>query len=156
MESELTSGICPLATESAEQLAEVRQLLSACELPTADISPSSSLLFFGAYSAGELVGVIGLEIHGQVALLRSLAVSPSSRRQGLGRMLVAHAETQAASRGVETLYLLTTSAESYFFRLGYTPARREDAPAPIKDTTQFRGLCPSSAILMSKTPARMA
>ncbi len=146
MGSGLTSGVHQLATESADQLAEVRQLLSACELPTADIS----LLLFGAYSAGKLVGVIGLEVYGTDALLRSLAVVPALRRQGLGKAMVTYAETYAASIGVESLYLLTTTADAFLANLGYSPASREDAPQSIQATTQFSGLCPASSAFMIK------
>lgn len=150
MEPGLTLDIHRLANESADQLAEVRQLLSACELPTADILPSSSLLFFGTYSAGKLVGVIGLEVYGTNALLRSLAVVPALRRQGLGKSLVTYAETHAASIGVESLYLLTTTADAFFASLGYSPTSREDAPESIRSTTQFSGLCPASSTFMIK------
>lgn len=150
MESGFTLGIRRLATESADELAEIKQLLSACELPTANLSPSSSLPFFGIYSAGKLVGVIGLEIYGTDALLRSLAVVPALRRQGLGKALVTYAETYAASIGIESLFLLTTTADAFFADLGYSPASREDAPQSIQATTQFSGLCPASSAFMIK------
>lgn len=136
--------------EPVEQFAEIRQLLSACELPASDISPSRSLLFYGCRSEGKLIGVVGLEVYGPIALLRSLAVAPSHRDHGRGRSLVAFAEAQAVSLGVEALYLLTTTAEAFFSKLGYSPVSREEAPSSIKATTQFSSLCPASSALMSK------
>jgi amino-acid N-acetyltransferase len=136
--------------ESVKYLDEVRQLLSDCELPTADISSSDSLLFFGCRSNSRLVGVTGLEVFGRVALLRSLAVAPSHRNHGLGRSMVAFAEGRAASLGVESLYLLTTTAGAYFSKLGYSLAAREEAPVSIKGTMQFSALCPASSSLMRK------
>lgn len=144
------TDIQPLATDSAEMFAEIRQLLSVCELPVADISLSKSLLFFGCRSEGRLAGVIGLEVYGPVALLRSLAVDPAQRRHGLGKTLVDFAEAHAASLGIESLYLLTTTADTFFSRLGYAPASREEAPPSIKATSQFSGLCPASSIFMCK------
>ena len=143
---------CPpyISIEPIGQLAEIRQLLSACELPTADISPSKSLLFFGSRSDAKLVGVIGLEVYGTVALLRSLAVDPTYRKHGIGRSLVDFAEAHAASVGVESLYLLTTTAATFFSRLGYSPASREEAPSFIKNSSQFSGLCPASSVFLCK------
>ena len=139
-----------LPVEPIVQLAEVKQLLFACELPVSDIQLSESLLFFGCRSASELVGVVGLEIFRSVALLRSLAVSPQHRNYSLGKSLVAFAEAHAASRGVQSLFLLTTTAEAFFSKLGYVPTSRENAPLPIKTTAQFSGLCPASSSFMSK------
>lgn len=150
MESKSLSNVRLLVTESAEQFSEIKQLLSDSALPISDISPSKSLLFFGCRPDAKLVGVIGVEVYGPVALLRSLAVIPSHRHRGLGRSLVEFAEAQAASLGVESLYLLTTTAEAFFSRLGYMPASREDAPPSIKATAQFSDLCPASSIFMSK------
>lgn len=150
MEPESTSGICPLATGTTQQLTEITQLLSACSLPTADVATSGSLLFFGDHSNGKLAGVIGLEVYGTVALLRSLAVAPAQRKHGLGLSLVRFAEAYAAKHGVESLYLLTTTAGDFFSKLGYSTASREAAPPPIKTTPQFSGLCPESSAFMSK------
>lgn len=139
-----------LTADSNDQLAEIKQLVSACGLPTVDISPSRSQLFFGDHSNGKLAGVIGLEIYGTVALLRSLAVAPAQRKNGLGRSLVRFAEAYTAKHGVESLYLLTTTAGDFFSKLGYSTASREAAPPPIKTTPQFSGLCPGSSAFMSK------
>src|SRR5512146_1846462 len=108
------------AIEPVDRLAEIKHLLSACELPTSDISPSRPLLFYGCRSEGKLISIVGLEVYGPVALLRSLAVAPPYRNHGRGSSLVAFAETQAASLGVETLYLLTTTVAAFFSKLGYS------------------------------------
>lgn len=150
MGSKSVSDVRVLAPEFEEQLTEIKQLLSACELPTSDVSPSNSLQFFGCRSDAKLAGVVGLEVCGPVALLRSLAVAPSRRNHGLGKSLVTFAEAHAASLGVESLFLLTTSADTYFSKLGYSPASREAAPPSIKATAQFSELCPASSVFMSK------
>jgi amino-acid N-acetyltransferase len=54
------------------------------------------------------VGLVGLELHGRDALLRSLVVDPNSRTNGIGSQLVEHAENYARARGVDSIYLLTT------------------------------------------------
>lgn len=136
--------------EPISQSTELLQLLSRCELPVADIAPTASVQFFGRRSDSELVGVVGLELYGSVALLRSLAVSPANRNVGMGRALVAFAESHAASRGVTSLFLLTTTAAPFFAKRGYLPASRGDAPEPIAATAQFSGLCPASSTFMGK------
>lgn len=129
---------------------ELLSLLVACALPVADISPTSPVQFFGIRSGGTLVAVVGLELHGPFALLRSLAVSPPFRERGLARSLVSFAESFAVSRGVNTLFLLTTSAERFFLALGYQPASRTAAPAVIQATAQFASLCPAASAFLSR------
>ncbi len=98
-----------------------------------------------------VIGTVGLEVAGDAALLRSLAVSTSLRRKGCGRELVAAAEALASIIGVRTLYLLTTTAAPFFARLGYADARRDRAPAAIAALPQFRSICPSTAAFMAKS-----
>lgn len=130
---------------------DVIALLSQCDLPVEDISSSSPPQFFGVRDNGALVAVIGLEIHPPVGLLRSLAVAPSFRGRCLGAELVAYAESFAAAQGIEELFLLTTTAERFFVKLGYRQASRSIAPTAIKATPQFTGLCPASAAFLSKS-----
>jgi amino-acid N-acetyltransferase len=132
----------------------VRCLLSEAELPTSDITPEKLETFFACESDGELEGVVGLELHGTVGLLRSLVVSPRSRSRGLGSALVAHAEGIAQASGVVWLYLLTTTAERFFRRLGYETVPREVAPPEIQRTSEFSAICPvSSAFMVKRLPA---
>jgi amino-acid N-acetyltransferase len=97
-----------------------------------------------------VVALIGLEQYRSVGLLRSLAVTPSCRGQGVARELVSYIESFAASRGVESLCLLTTTVEVLFIKLGYHPTSRQEAPQAIQVTSQFSGLCPSSSAFLSK------
>jgi amino-acid N-acetyltransferase len=129
---------------------DVGALLTRCGLPAAD-ADASGIRLYGCRRAGALAGIVGLEPYGSVGLLRSLAVAEGARTHGLGHALVAHVEKVAARSGVRELYLLTTTAADFFARLGYANASRRAAPAAIAATTQFTGLCPSSATFMSKT-----
>lgn len=129
---------------------EVKRLLTESGLPTADITAQHLMHFFGCAHGLELEGVVGLELYGDVALLRSLAVAPHRRGSGLGSCLVAHAERHARDQGVNFLYLLTTTAEPFFLRLGYARIPREEAPAAIKNTKEFAGICPVNSAFMVK------
>jgi amino-acid N-acetyltransferase len=131
-------------------LAEVAQLLAAAGLPTADLTDQHCQSFFHAGPATAPTGVVGLEVFGDVALLRSLVVAPRERSAGAGSMLVRHAEDHARAAGVRRVYLLTTTAEAFFTRLGYENTSRESAPAAIRATREFAGICPASSAFMSK------
>jgi amino-acid N-acetyltransferase len=63
---------------------------------------------------------------------------------------VSQAELHAKSQGAREIYLLTTTAERFFERLGYTRVPREAAPLAIQQTQEFSALCPSSSAFMVK------
>jgi amino-acid N-acetyltransferase len=128
----------------------IAQLLQANSLPTDDLPGNPDVELFGCCQHGVLAGVVGLELHGKAALLRSLAVDSSRQGQGLGIALLRHAESVAAAKGVQNLYLLTTTAERYFQQRGYGSAGRDTAPSEIQGTRQFAGLCPASSAFMVK------
>lgn len=127
---------------------EVRELLADAGLPTEDFAPEH--LAFIADDAGTPVGAIGFERYEGVGLLRSLVVAASARVAGIGRQLVAALEARAREEGVAEVWLLTIDADAYFGKLGYSRRERADAPADIRNTAEFAGLCPADAVLMSK------
>ena len=120
-------------------------LLRGADLPVEDVNAAMLDAFVVAVEGGACVGVVGLEIHGSSALLRSLAVEPCHRSRGLGARLVAAIETEARARGVAALYLLTTTATSFFERVGYAAHDRAAVPPAIAATTEFSSLCPDTA-----------
>ena len=125
-------------------------LLEAEGLPASDLRAAHLEHFFFTGTDGAPSAFVGLEIHGENALLRSLLVSATARSQGLGSALVLHAEGYAAARQVRSIYLLTTTAEPYFERRGYQRIDRAQAPASIQSTSEFAGLCPASSAFMIK------
>jgi amino-acid N-acetyltransferase len=106
--------------------------------------------FFYVGPATAPVGIVGVQLYGADALLRSLVVTETLRAQGLGRGLVERAEQHAHERGAVTIYLLTTTAESFFRSRGYTVTPRDSAPPAIRSTPEFAGLCPASSAFLSK------
>ena len=129
---------------------DIKRLLDGSALSTDDLSPDLLENFLVLREGQILVAVVGIEGIGPAALLRSLAVSEHLRGDGMGRHMVAAAEVLARRRGVVSLYLLTTTAADYFSKLGYRNTPRETAPAGIRDTPQFSGLCPASSSFMVK------
>jgi amino-acid N-acetyltransferase len=106
--------------------------------------------FFFAGPAERPLAIVGIELHGASALLRSLAVVPEARSAGLGAALVAHAEAHARAQRARAIYLLTTTAETFFAALGFARVARESAPPAIRRTREFAALCPSSSAFMAK------
>jgi amino-acid N-acetyltransferase len=96
------------------------------------------------------VGIGGVEIYGVVGLLRSVVIEEQFRRRGLGKALVYRIIESAKRRGVRELYLLTTTAEDFFGRMGFIKTKRGAAPTVIQNTTEFRELCEATSILMRK------
>ncbi len=127
-----------------------RGLLAAANLPTSDLTDAQLTSFFYCGPATAPLALIGLEIYGPDALLRSLVVDTSLRSAGLGSALVRHDEAHAAKHDVGALYLLTTTAEAFFTRRGYHRIDRTVAPAAIRSTREFAGLCPASSAFMFK------
>jgi amino-acid N-acetyltransferase len=125
-------------------------LLKAEGLPASDLTEAHLEHFFFTGTDGVPSALVGLEIYGEDGLLRSLVVSSAARTQGLGSALVRHAEEYAASCHVRALYLLTTTAESYFEHRGYRRVDRAQAPPAIQSTREFASLCPTSSAFMIK------
>lgn len=139
-------GITLRPAAPADRLA-ASQLLTALELPTEGITEWWHE-FIVAECDGALIGLAGVELYGPSALLRSVAVHPSCRDSGVGRALVDRALDHARRRGAIDVYLLTTTAEHYFPRLGFTPIARAEVPEGVQTSVEFRGACPASAIVM--------
>lgn len=125
-------------------------LLQAADLSTEDVTPEVMEHFLTAYADKHLIGAVGVEVYGEVGLLRSLVVDEPHRGAGLGKRLVEALEEHAKKAGVQELYLLTTTAEDFFAGLGYRRITREEAPASIAGTAQFAELCPASSCFMQK------
>jgi amino-acid N-acetyltransferase len=117
--------------------------LSADDLP---INLGTFLLSFTEENT--LVGAAGLEPLGTLGLLRSVAVASAYRGQYIGQTLVDGLLHAARHNGLTHLYLLTTTADSYFERLGFERVSRDNVPDEVQQTSQFSSLCPSSAVVM--------
>ena len=135
-----------------EDLAAIERFLTASKLPLDGVREALPS-FVVAESAGELVGVAGLERCRDNALLRSVAVAESCRSRGVGRALVERVIAEAESRGIHALYLLTTTAERYFPSFGFSAVARDEVPADVRATTEFASACPASATVMCRACA---
>lgn len=107
--------------------------------------------FLVACRGAEVVAVAGAEIHGDLALLRSVAVAAALHGQGIGRRVVEQLLLEAARRDIARLYLLTENAADYFTRFGFQRVPRGEAPRALEASAEFQGACPASAELMMLT-----
>ena len=139
------------AAATVHDLPEIMDLLRECELPADDLTASLLSHFQMARAQGHLVGCVGLELlEGRIALLRSLAVKPAHRGLGIAERLCDDMESHARAAGVIALHLLTTTASGYFALHGFRPVDRGSLPAPVRTTVEFRELCPTTAVAMTK------
>lgn len=137
---------------SAEGLAEVAEALRVAGLPTEDLDCSRMTFFRLADDQGAL-GWAALERHGPDALLRSVLTVADRRSRGIGSNLVRRVSDLAAGEGVERLWLLTETAAPFFAKLGFAEAERANAPEAMRETSEFRSVCPASATCMTLTLA---
>ena len=127
----------------------VESLLSASNLPLDGVKENFTA-FVVAEDRGAIAGAIGLEKFGPVALLRSAVVSPEYRGSGVGSRLVEKVLECAEEEGIEELFLLTTTAENYFPRFGFTRTTRSAVPPAMQASAEFQGACPDSAAVMKR------
>lgn len=128
----------------------VRTLLEGEGLPSSDVERSPAR-FYVAVDGSDTVGVGGIETYGDCGLLRSVVVEASARGEGRGTALCDALEARAREEGVETLYLLTTTAAPFFADRGYVETPRTDVPDAIGRTAEFEDLCPAAATCMKKS-----
>jgi amino-acid N-acetyltransferase len=145
-----TDQTVSLRPAAGRDLPAVERLLTASSLPLTGVAENLESFVVAETGAGELVGVAGLELCCNNALLRSVAVDAAWRRHGVGRQLVERVIADAESRGVRALYLLTTTAEHYFPSFGFTRTTRDAVPEEVRATAEFQGACPASAVVMSR------
>ena len=103
-----------------------------------------------ARDEGRVVGCAALEVYADGALLRSVAVDAAARGGGVGTQLTTAALDLASTLGLPVVYLLTTTAEGYFPRFGFQRVDRQQVPASVQTSVEFRSACPSTAIVMRR------
>lgn len=141
---------CNLVKAEKSDLTTLQQILSSCQLPTSDLTEHHLSHFYLLKRGTEAFGSVGLEIYRQHGLLRSLATKKQIRGKGFGQLLVKQIEKYAIEQDVANIYLLTTTAEAFFNKMGYSPIDRDDIPKEVKRSEEFSSICPRSATAMVK------
>lgn len=141
------SGVC---TASAEDLNAIRALLERSGLPTSDLE-SARPEFAVIRENDQVIAAGALQRFGSSALLRSVVVAPDRRRSGLGLAIVSELERMARAAQIIRLVLLTQTAAEFFGHHGYRVIDRSAVPEDMRESEEFRSLCPSSATCMAKS-----
>lgn len=130
----------------------VLALLQRCDLPSAGVADRFPDGYFVALEQdGSLIGVAGVEGYGEHGLLRSVAVDPGMRGRGIAERLLDACVEGARAAGKASLYLLTTTADSYFARHGFERVERDTVPDAVRASSEFSETCPDSATVMVRT-----
>ena len=134
----------------AADYAEVLALLSEVNLPPEGVQEHLSEFLVARDAVGKLVGCVGQERYGHVALLRSLAVKPWRQGNGLGREMILELLSDARASGVNELVLLTTTAADFFQRhFGFEPVERQRYDAALEDSPEWKLPRCSSAVCLA-------
>jgi amino-acid N-acetyltransferase len=142
----------PVMIQDQIALEKLQKFLQSNKLPNQDISGHHTIkgrIFLGYYDdGGELIGSGGLEMYGDSALLRSVAVKESVRSQQLGKKIVDDLVTQARNSKIKSIFLLTETAKDFFTRKGFAVVSREEVPSQVRASSEFTHVCPASAVCM--------
>jgi amino-acid N-acetyltransferase len=134
---------------SITDISNIVKLLKNNNLPFKDIPSKTDHLFLGCIQ-GTTVGVGGVKIYGRYGLLRSLVIKEPYRKKGNGKKLCNQLTNHAKQRGVDELYLLTTTAVPFFEKMEFHQIDRSEVPKIIQKTSEFTSLCPATAICMKR------
>ena len=124
----------------------IKRLLVEASLPIDGVDEHWKT-FIVAKEGERLIACGGAEAYPVVALIRSVAVHPDYRSLGLGRRIVRNLLDRLASLGLREFYLLTTTAEEYFIRRGFTKIDRDEIHPQLLASKEL-DVCPSSAVCM--------
>ena len=136
----------PIDAAHEGDLPAVRRLLAAQGLPLDGVDEHLTMVV--AKDGDTLLGAAAVELYAGGALLRSVVVDPDARGRGLGYRLTEAALRVAKEQGADTAFLLTTTAEAFFPRLGFERIAREDVPVSVQASVEFKFACPASAVVM--------
>ncbi len=138
----------------ADDFDAVLALLETSGLPGAGLRDHRDNLFVARIDGrGDPIGSAAVELYGDFALLRSVAVASAHRGKGVGRCLTDAALLFARAHGVRQVYLLTETASAFFAGQGFEVVDRSEVPAAVHASAEFRGACPSTARAMARSLA---
>ncbi len=104
----------PMRPAQRHDMAPIRGLLARVGLVNESARDDQFGSFIDLRNEQGVVGCVALEVLGDDAILRALAVHPEERGAGYGWMLADMALHQARWRGVRRIYLITESASDFF------------------------------------------
>jgi amino-acid N-acetyltransferase len=136
-------------------LPEVLNLLERHNLPLDGIRDHIDSMVV-ARDGERIMGVAAAELYADGALLRSIAVDRTVQGKGVGHQLTEAVLHIAEEHDLDTMFLLTTTAERFFPRFGFELITRAEVPATVQASIEFQSACPASAFVMRKRLVRHA
>jgi amino-acid N-acetyltransferase len=134
---------------TTRDLPDVHELLRRHRLPLDGLDDHVQTMVV-AKDGSQIVGSAALEIYADGALLRSVAVDARQQGRHVGHQLTEAALQLAREHGAHAVFLLTTTAETFFPRFGFEQISRDDVPLSVRASVEFTSACPASAIVMRK------
>lgn len=138
----------------ADDVYAIVTMLRTRELPTdgiADLVREHPHQIVVAEFNDGVVGAAALDIRGTHALLRSVVVARDLATLGVGTKMVTDAIAMARAQDLESLSLLTTTAQRWFPRFGFVVTPRTMVPTSLATHVEFTSACPASAVFMTLT-----
>jgi len=114
----------------------VGAVLEQCGLAADDIARLIEH-FHVASLDGVVVGCAAGERFGATVVVRSVAVAPAYREQGVATHLVRAVLMRARSNGAQRAVLLTTSSPAHFARYGFSLIPAEKLPPEVLESKEF-------------------
>lgn len=145
IEQTLAQAVLPAR---AGDVAVVSTLLAASGLQTQ--APPDLAHTFLSLDGTRAVGTVSVDLcPDQQAILRSLAVAPTHRRQGRGRALCQAALAHARALGAREVYVVTETAGDFFAALGFRALPPAKIPTSVR-TAPGSVHCDASALCLHR------
>jgi UDP-N-acetylmuramate: L-alanyl-gamma-D-glutamyl-meso-diaminopimelate ligase len=128
---------------------DVRDIAAEMKLVDAGLGDTNAANFLVLRNETGFVGCVGLEVYGEDAILRSLAITKTARGVGYGWLLADTAIQVARHRGVRRIYLLTETASDFFAaKHGFRVVDLSTVGSAVSESNTFRSQRGLDAVAM--------
>ena len=139
-----------ITNASTDDLRDILDLLSLVQLPHDGVAENVNDFLVARDESSRLIATIGLEHHGNTALLRSAAVAPAYQGCGIGSRLTEQLLERATNNGTERVVLLTSTASEFFARhFGFCETSRTAFDKQLAASPEWNLPRCSSAVCMT-------
>ncbi len=135
-----------LVRSGPDDVNDVISFLRAVDLTLTGLDDPALRLWIRRDEHGAIDATTGLELEGENALIRSVAVSPGTRGQGLGLALARFSMERAAESGAEHAWLFSRRSGPFWQRLGFTLTDRSELVRVLSTTHQVRAFADSGQL----------
>lgn len=133
----------------SEDRGQVMMLLREAGLPLPDDRDAPTRFLLGR-EGDRTLACTGWERYGPRALMRSTVVCEAARGQGLGSAMVEALAMRLRREGVSEVYLLTTTAQDFFVKHGFSQVSRCSVPADVLCSREFADRACEAAVCMRR------